>query len=285
MKTIHAVTLGCVAAVALGFASSLSAQSSSFDHLECYEIKDTLDRSTATTDVIPDVPPFVAALGCKIRLPAREYCTRSAKENLQPPPAATVGGAEPGDYFCYRLACPRDSDLHRAPLESGDQFGRRTVLLRRPRRLCVPATRATPTPTPTVTPTGATPTATPGGHDPGCSFDGTECQGFCNTANRCLWEPNQQRCVCPPVFDADCDHAIVSCGGGLCYGPGQVCQPNPQATAQLCGCIAPTATPRPCNNALFPQCGSGDCGPISHCFNFGSFCGCEPPTPTPAATP
>ncbi len=250
MKTALVLALACAAGAMLGSTSLVSAQS--FDHLECYAIKDTLARGSARADLVPDAPPFVAALGCKIKLPAREYCTRTAKENLQPPPASTIGGDEPGDYFCYRIACPRGADLRGATVESEDQFGRRTIFVRRPQRLCVPANRATPTPTPIVTPTGltptptgATPTSTPGGHDPGCFFDGNECQGFCNTANRCLWEPNQQRCVCPAAFDADCDHAIVTCAGGLCYGPGQVCRPNPMSTSQICACVAPTPTPTP----------------------------------------
>ena len=261
----------------LALASLAGAQPVSFDHLECYQIKDPLRRSQASADLVPELPPFLAGLGCKIKLPAREYCTRSSKQNLQPPPVSSVTGDHAGDYFCYRVACPRGTDLHGTPVESEDQFGRRTSLVRRLHRLCVPAVRSTPTPTvPSPTPT----------HDPGCSFDGSECQGFCQTANRCLWDPSQQRCICPPVFDVDCDHAVVSCGGGLCYGPGQQCQPNPQSTAQLCACVAATATPtpRPCNNSLFPQCGDGDCGPFSICFNFGSFCGCEPPTPTPGPT-
>jgi hypothetical protein len=220
-----------------------------FDHLACWAIKDTLPRGNARADVVPAAPPFLAAAGCKIKLPAREYCTRAAKENLVPPPAATIGADEPGDYFCYKVVCPRSADLQGAGFASGDQFGRRAVFVRKPQRLCVPATRATPTPTPVPTSTNPTPTVTStpggGGHDPGCSFDGTECQGFCSTSGRCVWEPNQQRCVCPPAFDFDCAHSIASCGGGLCFGPQQACRPVPQATFQLCACVSSTATPTP----------------------------------------
>jgi hypothetical protein len=62
------------------------------------------------------------------------------------------------------------------------------------------------------------------------------------------------------------------------------CNPTPTPTPTLTSTAATpttTRTPRPCNNSLFPQCAAGDCGPFSQCFNFGSFCGCEPPTPTP----
>jgi hypothetical protein len=105
------------------------------------------------------------------------------------------------------------------------------------------------TPTPPVQPSGgtpATPVVTPGGnHDPGCTFDGAECHGGCSTSGRCVWHPSEQRCICPAFFDADCNHAIVSCGGGLCFGPAQVCRPLPQPSGQLCGCVSATPTPAP----------------------------------------
>jgi hypothetical protein len=246
MPFVHVLASAATTVFVLAAATSASAQPT-FDHLACWTIKDTLPRGNARADVVPDAPPFLAAAGCKIKLPAREYCTRAAKENLEPPPVATIGADQPGDYFCYKVVCPRGADLGGAGFASGDQFGRRAIGVRKPQRLCVPAARATPTPT--ATPSNPTPTVTStaggGGHDPGCSFDGNECQGFCNTTGRCVWEPNQQRCICPAFFDADCNHSIVSCGGGLCFGPGQVCRPNPQSTAQLCACVAATATPTP----------------------------------------
>ena len=233
MKAVHALVLG-LTAVTIAGTSLVGAQPSSFDHLECYQIKDTLARGTARADLVPEAPPFLAALGCKIKLPAVEYCTRSSKQNLQPPAALSVSGDEPGDYFCYKVACPRGADLGRAPLDATDQFGRRTVFVRKPKRLCVPAVRPTPTPTPTSTP----------GHDPGCSFDGTECQGGCTTSGRCLWDPNQARCICPAAFDVDCGHAIGGCASGFCFGPNQQCAPIPNPTGFPCGCFPkPTATP------------------------------------------
>jgi hypothetical protein len=240
-EAMRAAVSVVVAALVVAAPGSVGAQP--YDHLECYRVKDGIARGTARADLVPEVPPFLAATGCKIKLPAREYCTRSAKQNLEPPPAGSVVGDEPGDYFCYTVACPRDADLRGAGVTSQDQFGRRTFFVRKPSRLCVPATRATPTPTatpgtPTVTPTG-------GNHDPGCSFDGNECQGFCGTTGRCVWSPSQARCICPAVFDADCGHSISQCGGQLCFGPNQQCVPVPGATPfGNCRCDPkPTATP------------------------------------------
>jgi hypothetical protein len=287
MRTRHGFGIGVLAAAIAAAATFVGAQPASFDHLACYQIKDSVRRGSASADLVPGTPPFLAALGCKIALPAREYCTRVAKENLDPPPVGNVDADEPGDYFCYKVACPRAADLRGASVTSADQFGARSIFLRKPTRLCVPASRATPTPTmtplvPTITPSG-------GNHDPGCSFDGVECQGSCNTTGRCVWDPAQARCICPAVFDADCGHSINQCGGQLCFGPDEQCVPVPGATPfGNCRCAPrPTATATfvPCNNGIFPQCELGSCGPFSACFNFGSFCGCEPPTPTPATTP
>lgn len=287
MRIVHALALGVALAVAGAAATFVAAQPASFDHLACYQTKDTVRRGTVRADVVPDAPPFLAALGCRIKLPAVEYCTRAAKQNVAPPPSANVTGAEPGDYFCYKVTCPRDADLGGVGIASHDQFGARTVFLRKPKRLCVPATRATPTPTATATPTPLVPTATPTSpaHDPGCSFDGVECQGGCGTTGRCVWSPSESRCICPAVFDADCGHSINQCGGQLCFGPDQQCVPVPNATPfGNCQCAPkPTATATfvPCNDSIYPQCGLGRCGPIGGCFDFNGHCACEPPTPTP----
>jgi hypothetical protein len=98
---------------------------------------------------------------------------------------------------------------------------------------------ATPTPTPTPTPTV--------GHDPNCFFDGAECQGGCSTSTRCLYDPNQNACICPPVFDLECNQfAMGACGGHLCYGPGQTCVVGPQPSAgSACHCVNPTPEPTP----------------------------------------
>ena len=264
MNTIATLVLGLAAALTVVLPSRATAQAP-FDHLACYQIKDTRARGRATADLVPDAPPFLAALGCVIKLPAKEYCTVAAKENVQPTPPIPVEGGPVGDFLCYAVVCPRDANLGGAPLDTADQFGARTIYLRKPKRLCVPAPRPTPSPTPTPTRT-ATPTPTPPAptytgptvtgptpstpvpspapsHDPGCSFDGTECQGFCATSGRCVWYPTQSRCICGPN-DIDCDHAISSCGPALCFGPAQQCAPKPSPSGALCGCV-PKPTPTP----------------------------------------
>jgi hypothetical protein len=264
-----------------------------FDHLQCFKLRDTLARANATADLAPEQnPPFPLAPGCRIKLPAKYFCVDVAKQNLQPPPALPIGGDDARDYFCYKVACPKNASAPRGgmPLEAEDQFGRRTVFIKTSPFFCAPARKVvtTPTPTPTPTPNNVgcgqlppgqcslgdcgpisdcvlgvggicrceppTPTPTPGGpaptasHDPGCSFDGDECQGGCMTTGRCVWMTSQARCICPAFFDGDCPHTIElgQCSSGMCYGPNQECRSIPNPTAEPCGCFprpTPTATP------------------------------------------
>jgi hypothetical protein len=239
-----------VAAVAL--ARTASAQPApSFDHLQCFEITDPMPRGTATTDLVPQHgAPFQVAAGCKVRFPAKYYCTDVSKENVQPPPPGSPAGGDVGEFFCYRLACPKTTAPPRgSTIAAADQFGARVITVaKRSALLCVPAARPVPpTPTPAVTPTSnpATPTPTIGA-DPGCSFDGIECQGACFTAGRCQYDPGQNRCVCPAATDMECNQfgVITQCGHGglLCPGPGQTCV---LAEGPSCQCVRPTPLSTP----------------------------------------
>ncbi len=229
-----------VAAAALSLRSEAAAQSGgAFDHLQCFAIRDPVLRGAATADLVPEqAPSFLAQRGCKIKMPARFYCTDVRKQNLNPPPALPIGGEEAGDYLCYRVACPQGTspDASRSGILVEDQFGARDIkIARRAQLLCVPAQ---PQPTPTSTPNV--------GADPPCSFDGQECQGACSTG-RCVYDPNQNRCVCQGAFDVACDQfAQGVCAGHLCFAPGQVCAPGAQPTIGLgCQCVVPTPQPTP----------------------------------------
>jgi hypothetical protein len=150
-----------------------------------------------------------------------------SKENVQPPPLISVAGGSLGEYFCYRLSCPKAmAPMRGSTIAAADQFGARVIrLAKRSPLLCVPATRSVP---PTTTPTPATPSATPTG-DTNCTFDGNECHGPCLTSGRCPWDPAQSQCVCPAAFDMDCNqfNVVAECGHGalLCPGPGQGVRP------------------------------------------------------------
>jgi hypothetical protein len=96
--------------------------------------------------------------------------------------------------------------------------------------------QAPTTPTPTIT-------ASPGVRaDPPCSFDGTECQGFCFTG-RCIYDEGTNACICQPAFDVACDEfALGGCGGHACFGPGEICVTIAESlTVPMCGCVPPSS--------------------------------------------
>jgi hypothetical protein len=244
-----------VAAAALALARTVTAQPiPSFDHLQCFEITDSTARDTASADLVPEHgPPFPITQRCKIRFPAKYFCTDVSKQNVQPPPTGSQGRGDVGEYFCYRLACPRETAPERgSTIAAADQFGARVIkLARRSPLLCVPAIRSVPpTPTPAVTPTPSSDVFTPSPSpsptaDPDCFFDGAECRGPCSTSGRCLFDPAQNRCVCPAAFDMDCNQfgVFAQCPSGLlCPAPGQVCV---LVDPPECRCVSPTPQPTP----------------------------------------
>ncbi|HZR81139.1 MAG TPA: hypothetical protein VFD92_08575 [Candidatus Binatia bacterium] len=192
-RMIRAGSVVVAAGVALIGGASLSMKSATaqttptFDHLKCYGIRDGLRQNLYTATLVPldgsvfttenGDPSSGSPAGCRIQIPAAEFCTAVSKQDAHTvkggtPPPGTGPGPDAGEYFCYRLRCP--GDRTREQFTATDQFGTRTVQLNdRPTKLCAPAFRgAVPTGTPTAsgtpsgtpTPTGgptATPTATP----------------------------------------------------------------------------------------------------------------------------
>jgi hypothetical protein len=115
------------------------------DHLKCFRVADlAVPNSIITADILPlDDPPF-AAQNCRIKQRAGELCIDVAKTNVrdrhdQPFPVLPVGGGPAGDYVCYRLRCPRMHPRKGIPLELRDQFGTRTVHVKKPDIFCAPA--------------------------------------------------------------------------------------------------------------------------------------------------
>jgi hypothetical protein len=184
VAAIVTVTLGTFGALigATGTPTPAVAQTTTtFDHLKCFGVKDGLSGQLYTADLIPEnsilatengdrVEGGRLVKGCRIRVPALEFCSAVSKENAtnvrsgNPPPGASAG-ADAGQFMCYRLICP--NDRVKPQLNVTDQFGSRSITVsNRPKMLCAPieSNVATPTPTPTgsVSPTGTpTPSGTP----------------------------------------------------------------------------------------------------------------------------
>jgi hypothetical protein len=159
-----------VASCACVIAASLpaAAQEFTFDHLKCYPIlKDGLRGLTYTADLTPSDPQVSPPEGCRIRVPARYFCTDVDKSNASqvdsglPPPGAPPGVETGQERLCYRMRCP--ADKQRQSFAIMDQFGMRQIKLRdRAKLICTPANReGRPTPTPVVVPTPTPAEATP----------------------------------------------------------------------------------------------------------------------------
>ena len=267
MRYLTRVSSTSVVVMALAFASSARAQPApSFDHLQCFEIRDPMPRDDgATVDLVPEHgAPFQVAAGCKVRFPAKYFCTDVSKENVQPSPPGTGGGSSLGEYFCYRLSCPRATAPARgSTIAVGDQFGERVITLaKRSPLLCVPAARSfPPTATPSVTPM---PTDTPTPAIAPCAqvFNFPFCAGGCPPSQICVAVPDTfgNLCGCRPASAACEIGDSPTCGGAcrfldaVCVSDGESCtckrSPCDQASAPACDgvclgggtCIANTAS-------------------------------------------
>jgi hypothetical protein len=132
-----------LAGMALGPAASEPASAGVLtDHLQCYEAKD--DRQAAKLmrtmrfDLSgSDFDSESCQLGELTRL-----CTPVAKQLLEPAVPITdfVGDAAAGSYACYKVQCAAKNGPGPHPIV--DQFGDRTIELKRTTELCAPVAAA-----------------------------------------------------------------------------------------------------------------------------------------------
>ena len=98
MRLLQPFALVSGAVLTATFAAPAFAQ---FDHLQCYPIKDTLPRAKYSADLLPaTTPPFAAALGCEIKVPAKLVCLAVEKANVAPTPPLPVEGTDARSVFC-----------------------------------------------------------------------------------------------------------------------------------------------------------------------------------------
>ena len=203
-----------------------------FDHLQCYRLKDPLQGRGVTADLNPEqTPPFALAPGCKVKFPAKLFCTDVEKTNVQPPGVTLpIGGETTRDFLCYAVRCPKpDGGL--PSLAVADQFGERTITVRPSKYLCAPAIRG-PAPRPTPRPCA--------------DLGGGQCSDVCGGGgDECLFVPQGFELVGLPggpdivgMDDCRCVPSILRCGssaavcattggeGGLCPAAGEQCTEN-----------------------------------------------------------
>jgi hypothetical protein len=137
-----------------------SVQAQPFDHLQCHKMKDP-HKFDAVVDLEPlQVPVFLPAAGCKIKVKGKEFCVPTNKQvqSTDAPAEAVVGQEQTHDFICYKMKCPKAviSDT-----EVTDQFGTRMLTNLKPSgKICVPAVKGGPPPTVTTTTTSTTSTST-----------------------------------------------------------------------------------------------------------------------------
>jgi hypothetical protein len=144
-----------VAAAALSFSMTSTAWAVP-DHLQCFKIKDDIEKTGYTFTITPDDPTFPAAAGCTMKTGAKLLCVDSSKSAVTPSPPGAPDGAQPGKFFCYKARCP----VSEPTFTGDDQFGTHGVEVKKTQFLCAPVDTV-PTTTTTL---------------PEC-FLGTDCPG------------------------------------------------------------------------------------------------------------
>lgn len=145
VRCLLSATLSVLVAVWAGPASAAPV----FDHLQCFRIKDLLEKTTYTADLTAADPVFVAAeRGCEIQMPARMLCVDARKTNVEPVPPGAPDGVPAQKYLCYRAKCGRT----RPSTVLEDQFGVHLFSINSTTMICAPVSRAGASTTTTLPP-------------------------------------------------------------------------------------------------------------------------------------
>ena len=205
------------------------AQAQVRDHLECYKIKDPQPSALYRADLMG----LAAEPGCVVKVPAKLACVPTTKSNVVPPASGPSGTGEPNAFACYHVKCPRRSTIS---LPVVDQFGGRTLTLRKGRFLCAPA----PAPPP-----------------PSCG--GPDSSGLC--AGTC---PDGSFCGATSSSACGCITFDQGCGSG-----GYHCQ---HVTDSCVTAVTGYECRTPCNGGqAWPTCG-GTCLPGRSCVQDSGIC-------------
>jgi hypothetical protein len=139
MKT-NVTTL--VAALSLVFAASADAQT--YDHLQCFKIKDTKTFKKATADIEVLTGHLTGLQNCQISAGAKELCMPVDKMSVvvtEGTETPLVGQDLRYNRLCYKLKCPASTI---APQGYEDQFGTRTIDGFKVATICTPTTLGPP---------------------------------------------------------------------------------------------------------------------------------------------
>ncbi len=84
-------------------------------HLECFGTKDPRATATYSIDVFSSHPDFLpGALGCTLKLGAKQLCVEVTKQNVNPPPLGSGPSIPPNSsslFVSYTIKCPTKATL------------------------------------------------------------------------------------------------------------------------------------------------------------------------------
>ena len=155
-------------ATACAFACASESSAQTYDHLQCFKIRDVKTFSAASVDLDALLVQF-GMQSCTIKGRAKKFCVPADK---------TVTSIEDGSVIpdtsedltlarlCYKLRCPATTA---GAMTVSDQFGSRTVDSFKAVELCTPAVQGPP---PTVTTTSISTTSTTMEESLDDTFDG-----------------------------------------------------------------------------------------------------------------
>jgi hypothetical protein len=223
-SSLQRAALSLVLLLVAGGLSAASAQvfdlRDRLDHLECYDVRDTIPESRYTADLDNQ---FGLQPGCLIGTPARLFCVETEKRIVPPPqpPGGGPGGSAAGHFLCYTVRCPGEAP---STTIAQDQFGTRRIVLTRETLLCAPANKLI---------------CGDGEIDPGEACDtGSDATSVCPNGSACLAD-----CTCPGSVCCRCPDRCIDLATGEC----------PEECMRVAGARCTTAgtceAPCPCDAA------------------------------------
>lgn len=175
------------------FVEPSGANAQDLDHLECYNIRDTLGETRYTADLENQ---FGVQPGCLIGTPARLFCVETEKRVVgsPQPPGGGPSGADAGHFLCYTVRCPGEAAITTV---AQDQFGTRRIVLERETLLCAPANKLI---------------CGDGEIDPGEACDtGSAATSTCPDGSAC-----RPDCTCPTSVCCQCPDRCIDLATGQC---------------------------------------------------------------------
>ncbi|HYC56288.1 MAG TPA: hypothetical protein VEL28_15235 [Candidatus Binatia bacterium] len=248
------------------FVSSLMTSSAfagrPFDHLQCFKIKDDVDKTKYTATITPGDAAFAEAEGCTIKSPAKLLCVEAVKDDVEPDPPGAPSGRQAQPYLCYKTKCPAAA----ADVTALDQFGVHGVTVKKTGFVCAPATIDPTSTTTTLPPTTTTllePECVAASDCPGTD---TDCSVRTCTGGECGFDFASPGTATSSQTPGDCQQQVCDGSGGTTIENHDTDVPiddGNQCTLEVCSSGSPSfpnaPDGTPCNQNGGLNCFNGQC--------------------------